>query len=165
VVPPNAQLLDISGPMDAFLKADRLSEGGADYRLYLVAITENRVVRAGSTSRVEDTSIFDDDLRIDILLVAGTPDYAQADESAQLKTWLRRRAATTRRCGSAGTGAFFLGAAGLLDGMSVTTHWQHVAELATRCPGRGFCSGIFMSRMARFIHRRTLRPALISTPN
>jgi hypothetical protein len=33
VVPPNAQLLDISGPMDAFLEANRLSEGAADYRL------------------------------------------------------------------------------------------------------------------------------------
>jgi transcriptional regulator GlxA family with amidase domain len=30
------------------------------------------------------------------------------------------------------TGAFFLGAAGLLDGMNATTHWQHAAELAER---------------------------------
>ena len=40
-----------------------------------------------------------------------------------------------RRYGSVCTGAFFLGAAGLLDGKSATTHWQHAAELAERFPG------------------------------
>ena len=38
------------------------------------------------------------------------------------------------RYGSVCTGAFFLGAAGLLDGLSATTHWQHAAELAERFP-------------------------------
>ena len=41
---------------------------------------------------------------------------------------------TARRYGSVCTGAFFLGAAGLLDGLSATTHWQHAAELAERFP-------------------------------
>src|SRR6202044_1011357 len=36
--------------------------------------------------------------------------------------------------GSVCTGAFFLGAAGLLDGLSATTHWQHASELAERFP-------------------------------
>ena len=68
------------------------------------------------------------------MLVAGTPDYALAYASAEFHAWLRRRAPKTRRYGSVCTGAFFLGAAGLLDGMSATTHWQHAAELAERFP-------------------------------
>ncbi|KQX69875.1 helix-turn-helix domain-containing protein [Angustibacter sp. Root456] len=32
------------------------------------------------------------------------------------------------------SGAFLLGAAGLLDGRPCTTHWRHVHELAERCP-------------------------------
>jgi transcriptional regulator GlxA family with amidase domain len=134
IVPPNTQLLDVSGPMDAFLEANRQSGGVASYELCLVATSTNKMVRAGGTSLLADSSIFDEDQRIDTLLVMGTPDYAFAYESAELHAWLRRRAQMTRRCGSIGTGAFFLGAAGLLDGMNATTHWQHTAELAARCP-------------------------------
>lgn len=134
IVPPNTQLLDVSGPMDAFLEANRQSGGAVSYELCLVATSPNKMVRAGGTSLLADTSIFDEDRRIDTLLVMGTPDYEFAYESAELHAWLRRRAQVTRRCGSIGTGAFFLGAAGLLDGMNATTHWQHTAELAARCP-------------------------------
>ncbi len=134
VVPPNTRLLDVSGPMDAFLEANRQSGGAADYELCLVATSVNKTVRAGGTSLLADASIFEEDQSIDTLLVTGTPDYAVASESVELHAWLRRRAKLTRRCGSIGTGAFFLGAAGLLDGMSATTHWQHTAELAACCP-------------------------------
>jgi transcriptional regulator GlxA family with amidase domain len=85
-------------------------------------------------SLVADSSIFEDVRSIDTMLVAGTPDYAIAYTSADFHAWLRRRAPKTRRYGSVCTGAFFLGAAGLLDGMNATTHWQHAAELAERFP-------------------------------
>ena len=134
VVPPNAQSLDVSGPLDAFLEANRQSEGNADYEVRLVATGTDRMVKAGGMSLVADASIFDEDRPIDTLLVAGTPDYAQAYSSEDLHTWLRRLTPATRRYGSVCTGAFFLGAAGLLDGLSATTHWQHAAELAERFP-------------------------------
>ena len=134
VVPPNAQSLDVSGPMDAFLEANRLSEGRAFYELSLVATSYDKMVRVGSMSLVADMSIFEEDRRTDTLLVAGTPDYARACENAELLAWLQRRAPAVRRRGSVGTGAFFLGAAGLLNGMNATTHWQHTAELEQCCP-------------------------------
>ncbi len=134
VVPPGAQSLDVSGPLDAFLEANRQSTNGAKYDVRLISTGVQRVVRAGGLSIVADTSIADDTKPIDTLLVAGTPDYAQAYSSDQLGAWLRRRTSKTRRYGSVCTGAFFLGAAGLLDGLHATTHWQHAAELAERFP-------------------------------
>jgi transcriptional regulator GlxA family with amidase domain len=134
VVPPNAQSLDVSGPMDALLEANRQSGGDAGYELSLISMNHDRTVRVGSMSLLADTSIFDDDQQIDTLLVAGTPDYYFAYESLDLHAWLRRTAPLTRRRCAVGTGAFFLGAAGLLNGMKATTHWQHTAELAARCP-------------------------------
>ncbi|KAA0690904.1 GlxA family transcriptional regulator [Neorhizobium sp. P12A] len=135
VVPPNAQSLDVSGPFDAFLEANRQSPGEAAlYDVRLLSTTPERVVKAGGMSLVTDGSIFDPDFSADTLLVAGTPDYAQAYSSDQLHTWLRRRVPQTRRHGSVCTGAFFLAAAGLLDDLNATTHWQHAAELAERFP-------------------------------
>ncbi len=134
VVPPNAQSLDVSGPMDAFLEANRQSGGKASYEVRLISIGTDRTVRAGGMSLVADASIYDADQAIDTFLVAGTPDYVQAYSSVDFHAWLRRRAPQTRRYGSVCTGAFFLGAAGLLDGLRATTHWQHAAELAERFP-------------------------------
>jgi len=134
VVPPNAQSLDVSGPLDVFLEANRQSSGGAVYEVRLVAIGASRTIKAGGMSLVTDSSTVDDVRSIDTMLVAGTPDYAFAYASTDFHAWLRRRAPKTRRYGSVCTGAFFLGAAGLLDGMNATTHWQHAAELAERFP-------------------------------
>jgi transcriptional regulator GlxA family with amidase domain len=134
-VPPNAQSLDVSGPIDVFVEAVRQSAGKAAYQVSLLAIEQTEVVRAGGLSLVADASIHGPDTPIDTLLVAGTPDFAMADALVDFQAWLRRRAPTVRRYGSVCTGAFFLGAAGLLDGRRVTTHWAHAAELAARYPG------------------------------
>jgi transcriptional regulator GlxA family with amidase domain len=69
-------------------------------------------------SLIADTSIFDHHQAIDTLLVAGPPDFALEYSRADFHTWLRRRAPKARRYGSVCTGAFFLGAAGLLDGLA-----------------------------------------------
>jgi transcriptional regulator GlxA family with amidase domain len=134
VVPQNAQSLDISGPLDAFLEANRQAPGRCNYDVRLLSVGPDRAVKAGGMSLVAHGSIFEDDGPIDTLLVAGTPDYAQACAETDLPAWLRRQAPRSRRHGSVCTGAFFLGTAGLLDGLNVTTHWQHAAELAERFP-------------------------------
>ena len=134
IVPENAQSLDVSGPLDAFLEANRQGAGRCHYAVRLLAAGRDRVVKAGFMSILADGSIHDDAGAIDTLLVAGTPSYAQAYANTDLQAWLRARAPLARRYGSVCTGAFFLGAAGLLDGLSATTHWQHASELAERFP-------------------------------
>jgi transcriptional regulator GlxA family with amidase domain len=134
IVPENAQSLDVSGPLDAFLEANRQGAGRCHYAVRLLAAGRDRVVQAGFMSILAESSIYEDESAIDTLLVAGTPSYAQAYANTDLQAWLRARAPQARRYGSVCTGAFFLGAAGLLDGLSATTHWQHAAELAERFP-------------------------------
>src|SRR3981189_2264264 len=121
IVPPNAQSLDVSGPLDAFLEANRHASGGSLYEVRLVGTGARRTIKVGGMSLVADSSIFDDVRSIDTMLVAGTPDYAIAYNSGDLHAWLRRRAPKTRRYGSVCTGAVFLGASGLLAGESAAT--------------------------------------------
>jgi transcriptional regulator GlxA family with amidase domain len=133
-VPPNAQSLDVCGPLDVFVEATRQSGGTASYEVRLIAIEKQAAVRAGGISLVADHTIYDSDASYDTLLVAGSPDFSRADSYVDFQRWLRQRATDVPRYGSVCTGAFFLGAAGLLDGRNVTTHWQHAAELAARYP-------------------------------
>src|SRR5260370_32625946 len=78
VVPPKAQSLDVSGPLDAFLEANRQSSGGALYEVRLVAAGRSRTIKAGGMSLVADSSIFDDVRLIDAMVLAGTPGFALA---------------------------------------------------------------------------------------
>jgi len=133
-VPPNAQSLDISGPLDVFLEAEQQSNGKVHYDVRLLSIDGSRTIKVGGMAISADGSIVGSDFAIDTLLVAGTPNYQQAFEMERFQTWLQRRTPAVRRYGSVCTGTFFLGAAGLLDGRQVTTHWQHAAELAERYP-------------------------------
>jgi transcriptional regulator GlxA family with amidase domain len=55
-------------------------------------------------------------------------------ESEPVLELLRETVARGARVMSVCTGAFTLGAAGLLDGRDCTTHWRHAAELARRYP-------------------------------
>jgi transcriptional regulator GlxA family with amidase domain len=121
VVPQNTQSLDISSPLDAFLEANPQAPGKCNYDVRLLSVGPDRAVRAEAMSLVADRSILEDEGPIDTLLVAGTPDYAQAYGESALPGWLRRQAPRSRRHGSVCTGAFFLGTAGLLDGLNVTT--------------------------------------------
>ena len=97
IVPPNAQSLDVSGPLDAFLEANRHTAGGPVYEVRLVATRPGRTIKVGGMSLVADSSISDDARPIDTMLVAGTPDYAIAYTSTEFHTWLRRRAPRARR--------------------------------------------------------------------
>jgi transcriptional regulator GlxA family with amidase domain len=133
-VPPNAQSLDISGPLDAFLEANRQSSGRVPYHVQLIAIGGQRAIEVGGMSLIADSCLEDSSQAFDTLLVAGTPDYTQAYENHAFHAWLTQRVPHTRRYGSVCTGAFFLGAAGLLDDRLATTHWEHAAELAERFP-------------------------------
>jgi transcriptional regulator GlxA family with amidase domain len=154
IVPPSAQSLDVSGPLDAFLEANRHSSGGPVYEVRLLATGASRTIRAGGMSLVADSSIFDDVRPIDTMLVAGTPDYGLAYTSADFHAWLQRRAPKARRYGSICTGAFFLGAAELLDGKNATTHWQHAGELAERFPAAKSCRTRSTLRTARSTRQR-----------
>src|SRR4030081_1708283 len=107
IVPPNAQSLDVSGPPDAFLQAQRPASGGPLSQGRVVGAGARRTIKVGGMSLVADSSIFDDVRSIDTMLVAGTPDYAIAYNSGDFHAWLRRRAPKTRRYGSGCTGGLF----------------------------------------------------------
>lgn len=131
---PGVQLLDVAGPLDVFAEAN--VQAGREAYVLFVAATEPGPIRSSSGVRLMPDRIIDRGFQenIDTLLIAGRPNAADVPADGVMTDWLRRRAARTRRYGSVCSGAFFLAAAGLLDGRRVTTHWAVADRLAERFP-------------------------------
>lgn len=131
---PGVQALDVCGPLDVLSEANAFVAEGAGYRAS-VASANGEPVRASNGQRLlADVAFEAADQRFDIALVAGGPALPTQVVDPGLATWLRTVATRAPRYGSICTGTFALGAAGLLAGRTITTHWQWAGLLARRYP-------------------------------
>ncbi|MFD5553523.1 DJ-1/PfpI family protein [Streptomyces sp. NPDC127068] len=67
--------------------------------------------------------------RCDVLLIPGGGSFLTMVDDTEFLDWVRRVHAGTRFTTSVCTGSLVLGAAGLLEGLTATTHWDAVADL------------------------------------
>jgi transcriptional regulator GlxA family with amidase domain len=133
---PSVQLLDVTGPLQVFATAnDIVAESGGDppYMLRVVAPGGGSVLAsAGLGLAVEPLPSVG--ATVDTLMIAGGHGVEAASEDDVLIDWIRLRATKARRVASVCTGAFLLGASGVLNGRRATTHWSCCAELARKFP-------------------------------
>lgn len=130
-----AELLDVTGPVSVFSTANQLAEK-ALYEIVLLSPSGGLSVHSGGIAL--DTlalAQFSAD-RHDTVLVVGAvrPVLLRAMQDQTMARALVAASQKAKRFGSVCSGAFVLGAAGLLDGQSATTHWAAQAELAERFP-------------------------------
>ncbi|MEM7060199.1 MAG: GlxA family transcriptional regulator [Pseudomonadota bacterium] len=126
---PGIKLLDLAGPMQVFNDARRPGGAAPAYRTALTSVDGNEVNTDTPVSlRSEPAS----DWRnyVDTLVVVGGQGAQAASRDARLVNAVRELAGSSRRVASICTGAFILGAAGLLDGRRAVTHWQYCDDLA-----------------------------------
>lgn len=136
---PDAQIIDITGPLEVFGRAARLlsEERGRRALAYTVEIVGTKAGPFTTSSGIRliaDRSIAQVRGHIDTILVAGGRGTAAALRDRALIDWLRGSIDRTRRLCSVCTGAFLLAEAGLLDGLSATTHWRQCERLAAQYP-------------------------------
>ena len=71
----------------------------------------------------------------DTVIIVGARDIETAlNEQPQIVEWIRHMHAQTPRIIGVCSGAFFLAAAGLLDGLTATTHWRVAKRLKEKYP-------------------------------
>ena len=136
---PDAQIIDITGPLEVFGRAARLLTDERGWRVpaYTVEIAATKAGPFSTSSGIRliaDRSIAQVRGPIDTLLVAGGRGTTAALRDRALIEWLRGSVNRTRRICSVCTGAFLLAEAGLLDGLAATTHWRQCERLATQYP-------------------------------
>jgi transcriptional regulator GlxA family with amidase domain len=128
------QALDVTGPADVFAEANAFIPQGQGYEILLVAASAAPIRASNGMRMLPDLAFEAATEGFDILLVAGGPALPVAEADPRLAAWLKQASQSAGLYGSICTGAFALGHAGLLDGRTVTTHWQNAQQLAARFP-------------------------------
>jgi transcriptional regulator GlxA family with amidase domain len=128
VGPPPVQVLDVAGPLEVFSSA-----GG--YDVVLGNPGKERTLRTNRNVSLTDAlPIHEITGEIDTLVIAGGPGAETGSYDPTFVSWITDAAKRSRRIASICTGTFLLGAAGLIDGKEVVTHWKFCDQLANDFP-------------------------------
>ncbi|KUO19364.1 GlxA family transcriptional regulator [Streptomyces dysideae] len=125
----DVQSLDVTGPLEVFVGAERHTPGS--YRIRTASLGGAPVRTSGGLTVVPDGTLADAPTP-HTLIVPGGKGTRGADP--RLTDWVREHGARAERVISVCTGAILLAEAGLLDGRRVTTHWAYCGKLARDHP-------------------------------
>lgn len=136
---PQAELLDVSGPLDIFAAAGStlISKRGGHptYSVEIAAESAGPIMTSSGIQIVAARAYQSIDCRaVDTLMISGGFGVGAALEDQALLKWIRRNAPKARRVASVCNGALLLAAAGLLNGRRATTHWYATEDLKTQFP-------------------------------
>lgn len=126
------EVLDFAGPMEVF--------SYAGFRIFTVSRKKDPITTQGILKIMPEYSI-EDAPPADILAFFGGNASAAAGD-AGLISWIDGRRAATSYFFSVCTGAFILGKAGILDGMSATTFHSSIEALRTALPRTKVLAGV-----------------------
>lgn len=146
-VAPELVLLDACGPVEAFWRAELAvraasarqsptpSPGEAHaYRVTVASLAGGVLPTFAGLPVVTERLDTIDPATLDTLIVPGIPIDDTTVPDPALVAWIAAAAPRARRVASVCTGAFYLAAAGLLDGRRATTHWHYTRQLQARHP-------------------------------
>ena len=131
------EVLDFAGPFEVFSTASRVysylnPEAPKPFKVITLALDSGPIyARAGL--QVQPSHTIDNHPPIDVLIIPGGVVTAQLERQPVIE-WIVRSAAHASLTASVCTGAFLLAKAGLLDGFTVTTHWEDIPDLRRMFP-------------------------------
>ncbi|MEU3727219.1 helix-turn-helix domain-containing protein [Streptomyces sp. NPDC031705] len=142
---PGVELLDITGPAEVFSVATRVAGTGTGtgtgrpgYAVQIATADGGPVTTSSGVRLTADLTLDEVDGKVDTLLVSGAIHVdghgVEPVLDKRIIDWLREAVPGIPRTGSICAGAHLLAAAGLLDGLTATTHWLTAARLAADHP-------------------------------
>jgi len=131
------EVLDFAGPFEVFCTASRVKtrlqpDSPPPFTVFTLA-TPLRQITARGGLIVQPRFDIANHPAIDVLVIPGGVVTAELQRE-EIMHWIARTARSSTITASVCTGAFLLGGAGLLQGKSVTTHWEDIADLRALFP-------------------------------
>ena len=123
----DVEVLDFAGPLEVFGVA-RATDGGAAFEVVTIALHPGEVI-ARNDLRVVPTCRTSELTDVDILVVPGGLGTRREMTRPAMLDFIRTASNSADLTLSVCTGALLLGAAGLLEGRSATTHRDAMGEL------------------------------------
>ena len=135
---PDVEILDFCGPFEVFASATlpAQTDSGPETRLFEVFTIAERpqVITCRGGLLVQPNYTLADHPPLDLVVVPGGYGTQREQENPVVLDWISRQRRTAALTTSVCTGAFLLGAAGLLDGLRATTHWTTIDGLRANLP-------------------------------
>jgi transcriptional regulator GlxA family with amidase domain len=126
---PHFNLIDLSGPLDAFALATEIARGS--YRFSVMSLDGGEIASGSGAKVMSETAVTEG---IDTLVIVGDCGMDNREVPTQTINFIRTAAGRARRTASVCMGAFLLAASGLLDGRRATTHWRFATKLQAMYP-------------------------------
>jgi transcriptional regulator GlxA family with amidase domain len=145
---PIVEILDFAGPYEVFTTASRMAlresadeapDHAPPFNVFTVAASL-APVHARADFAALPRYDFSNHPSIDVLIVPGGVVDAEV-ANPDVITWIKRVSQHAQIVASVCTGAFMLAEAGLLDGLTVTTHWEDLEPLAGQYPNLDVVGG------------------------
>lgn len=138
LVPPEVQLLDLTGPAHIFYEA---REYGAAVNIYYLSLCDT-ITEVSSAGLSINNLQFYGECQLkesDILFLPGLESHLFLSEDfiqdqKPFFEWLMRQNEHSAKICSVCTGAYLLAFAGLLNHKQCTTHWKYFEDFSTRFP-------------------------------
>lgn len=137
----DVEVLDFAGPFEVFSVCGLRTGKEKPFNVYTVA--QQEVVTARNQLKIIPHYLMDNCPIPDILLLPGgggihpdgTPFGSRREmNNASLLDWIREKNKTAEMLLSVCTGSLLLAKAGLLEGLSATTHWKAVDAMRAAAP-------------------------------
>jgi len=131
------EVLDLGGPFEVFSTASRMKarlvpDAAKPFEVFTIA-DAIRPVRARAGLTITPSFDVTNHPKVDLLLVPGGVHDSELKRD-HIIAWIARTAAKAELTASVCTGAFLLAKAGLLSGLTVTTHWEDIADFRATFP-------------------------------
>ncbi len=145
----DVEVLDFAGPFEVFAVADELS----DHRLFhtFTFATKPGTVRARNGLKIVPDFTFEHCPPPHVIVIPGGSGRHALMRMPSLHEWLRQKCRSAEIVMSVCTGSFILAAAGLLEGLRVTTHHDCLAELREFAPHLDLVASTRFTDNGRFL--------------